>query len=547
MSVNVRTLPAGQAQAAKGPSGLVAHAKARPDTRAALAALALLAIVVCSLLIVLMAADRPSFLSATTHSYFFPGWMAGPLGGLWPGLTRSNTALQYLFSGAVVVMFVGYLLGLKYVSRLRPWAVISAIVAVHLIFLLAPPLALTDIFNYVNYGRMEVVHHLNPYTTVPILEPHDDPSFALSNWHHLLSPYGPLFTLLSFAIVPLGVAASFWAFKAILMLASLATLLLVWKCAKLLGRDPAQAVLFVGLNPIVLVWGLGGDHNDFIMVLCLMLGFYLLLRTGVIKRARGSQPEQGDPIVTSADLAGAGETGVGRARSASGSEVASSRVLSPSWFGEMILPLLALELAAGAALITAVALKASAGILLVVVMASLRHRPRHLVQLLIGMIAAGVIISIASLVAFGPHLPDLSTQGSLVTSVSVPNLLGLALGQGGETDTLRHILSVVLVFCVIASAAAAWRREEPLAASGWATIALLVTLSWVLPWYILWVLPLAVLSDSRRLRTVTLVLSAYLIFAWTPLAAKVFSAVHFSPSKTSLGEQHQRIVKELLN
>jgi len=547
MSVNVRTLPAGQAQAAKGPSGLVAHAKARPDTRAALAALALLAIVVCSLLIVLMAADRPSFLSATTHSYFFPGWMAGPLGGLWPGLTRSNTALQYLFSGAVVVMFVGYLLGLKYVSRLRPWAVISAIVAVHLIFLLAPPLALTDIFNYVNYGRMEVVHHLNPYTTVPILEPHDDPSFALSNWHHLLSPYGPLFTLLSFAIVPLGVAASFWAFKAILMLASLASLLLVWKCAKLLGRDPAQAVLFVGLNPIVLVWGLGGDHNDFIMVLCLMLGFYLLLRTGVIKRARGSQPEQGDPIVTSADLAGAGETGVGRARIASGSEVASSRVLSPSWFGEMILPLLALELAAGAALITAVALKASAGILLVVVMASLRHRPRHLVQLLIGMIAAGVIISIASLVAFGPHLPDLSTQGSLVTSVSVPNLLGLALGQGGETDTLRHILSVVLVFCVIASAAAAWRREEPLAASGWATIALLVTLSWVLPWYILWVLPLAVLSDSRRLRTVTLVLSAYLIFAWTPLAAKVFSAVHFSPSKTSLGEQHQRIVKELLN
>ena len=88
--------------------------------------------------------------------------------------------------------------------------------AAHACFFLSPPLALTDIFNYVNYGRMEVVHHLNPYTTIPILEPHSDPSYCLSNWHQLLSPYGPLFTLMTFALVPLGVAASFWAIKAIL-------------------------------------------------------------------------------------------------------------------------------------------------------------------------------------------------------------------------------------------------------------------------------------------------------------------------------------------
>ena len=95
-------------------------------------------------------------------------------------------------------------------------------------------MALTDIFNYINYGRMEVVHHLNPYTTYPILEPHGDPSYALSNWHQLLSPYGPLFTLLTFALVPLGVAASFWAIKVVLVAASLGTILLVWRCAELL-------------------------------------------------------------------------------------------------------------------------------------------------------------------------------------------------------------------------------------------------------------------------------------------------------------------------
>src|SRR6202011_5746870 len=137
---------------------------------------------------------------------------------------------------------------------------------------------LTDVFNYINYGRMEVVHQLNPYTTIPILEPHSDPSYALSNWHQLLSPYGPLFTLLTFAVVPLGVAASFWALKAILTAASLAMILLVWRCARLLGRDPVVAIALVGLNPIVLVWGLGGDHNDALMMFLIVLGFYLLLR-----------------------------------------------------------------------------------------------------------------------------------------------------------------------------------------------------------------------------------------------------------------------------
>ncbi len=68
------------------------------------------------------------------------------------------------------------------------------------------------------------------------------------------------------------------------MLASLATIVLVWRCARLLGRDPVAAIVLVGLNPIVLVWGLGGDHNDFLMVFFIMLGFYLLLRA---QRAAG--------------------------------------------------------------------------------------------------------------------------------------------------------------------------------------------------------------------------------------------------------------------
>jgi hypothetical protein len=478
------------------------------DARVRAAAVALVAIVVLSLLIVVMAADRPSLLSATTHANFFPRWMAGPLGGLWPGLTSNGTTLKYIFTGAIVVMYGAYLLSFAYAPRLPVRWVVGAILAVHAIFLLSPPLALTDVFNYINYGRMEVVHHLNPYTTIPILEPHTDPSYALSNWHQLLSPYGPVFTLLTFALVPLGVAASFWAIKALLALASLATLALVWRCARLLGRDPVSAIVLVGLNPVVLVWGLGGDHNDFLMVFFITLGFYLLLLARERVRAR--------------------DDGASPARSARRAR------LTP-------------ELGAGAAFVAATAIKASAGVLLPVVLVALLRDRRALMNIVLGALVAGAVVAVASLVAFGVHIPDLNTQSRLVTNESVPNLIGLAVGAGGENETIRAIMSAVLAASAFACCLLAWRRREGITASGWASVALLLTLSWVLPWYVLWALPLAALSSSRRLRAAVLVLGVYLIVAWAPASGLLWDAIGFHPERTSLGRLHQRYVRELLN
>ena len=452
-------------------------------------------LVVCSLLYVVIAADRPSLFAPTTHTGYFPGWMAGPLGGLWPGLTRDGTELRWMFTAGMAVMYACYLLAIAYVPRMRSsarWA-IATLVAVYAIFFLAPPMALTDIFNYINYGRMEVVHHLNPYTTYPILEPHNDPSYALSNWHELLSPYGPLFTLFTFALVPLGVAGSFWAIKTILMFTSLGMLMLVWRCARMLALDPVRAIVFVGLNPIVIVWGLGGDHNDFLTVCAIVLGFYLLLRARASERAG------------------------------------------------------ALMVGAGVAFVAATAFKASAGILIPIVLVALLRTPRRLIEVLLGMILAGAIVGVASLIAFGLHIPDLGTQSELVTSESIPNLIGLALGAGGETETLHVLLTAALALALIGCCAMVWRWRDAITASGWATVALLVTLGWVLPWYILWLLPLAALSRSRRLQTTALVLGAYLIIAWAPAAGLLWHAIGFHPERTPLGKLHARYVKELLN
>ncbi|HTA36165.1 MAG TPA: hypothetical protein VK761_05575 [Solirubrobacteraceae bacterium] len=520
------------------------RAIADSEERAWVGALCLVAIVLCSVLVVLVAANRPTLLTPTSHANYFPHWMSGPLGGLMPWLTRGSKALKYLFSGALVLMYVCYALALRYVPRLRSRWAIAAVLAVHVVFLLSPPLALTDLFNYVNYGRMEAVHSLNPYTTIPILEPHNDPSYALSNWHQLLSPYGPLFTILTFVFVPLGVAATFWAIKALLMAASLGIVLLVWKSARLLGRDPVAAIVLVGLNPVVLVWGLGGDHNDFLMVFCIVLGFYLLLRARAGRR--------------DAPAAGAAADGRIELASDAADRTAPASAVVPdaeSWTGGplavrlhgWLLPLSGIEIAAGAAFVVATGIKASGGVLIPVVLAGLLRTPRRLTQVVLGMALATVLTAIASLAAFGLHIPDLSTQSSLVTNVSVPNLIGLAIGAGGETKALHDVLSVVLVLSILACCRQAWKHGTAITASGWASVALLVTLSWVLPWYVLWVLPMAALSSSRRLRATALAVGVYMIVAWAPASGYLWDAIGFHPEKTPLGRLHQRYVKELLD
>jgi hypothetical protein len=181
------------------------------------------------------------------------------------------------------------------------------------------------------------------------------------------------------------------------------------------------------------------------------------------------------------------------------------------------------------------------------VLAGLLRSRRRVVQVLLGMALAAVAVGVASVIAFGLHIPDLSTQSRLVTSESVPNLIGLALGAGGETETLRLLLSGGLAVALVICCVQAYRRRCSLTAAGWATVALLVTLSWMLPWYVLWLLPLAALSASRRLRIAAAVLGAYLIISWAPASTLVWDAIGFHPEKTSLGRLHQRYVKELLN
>ena len=615
--------------AANAPTATVAYTLAdepprRTRGRAFIGAFALIVLVALNALIVLVCANRPSALTPSSNPNWFPHWLAGPFGGALPMLTHNGKVLEDIFTFALIAMYLAYMVAIAYVPSLRARWAIGAIVVSYIVLFLSPPLSLTDVFNYINYGRMGVVYHLNPYATNPYSEPHNDLAFLLSNWHELLSPYGPVFTLLTYAIVPLGVAGAFWAVKGILVVAGLATLYLVWRCAELLGRDPVRAIVFVGLNPVVMVFGLGGDHNDFITVFFVMLAIYLLLRVrrsmdgvadgppvsdapddpgaepgarvpanarrswlpaalgagalGLRERAatfahaRRVGRAASDVVVGAASDAVVGATGRGLVASGAAGSTGGTVLGAPlrgtagvtaprrrrrvqehdragarehvrAW----VWPLAPIEMAAGASLVVATGMKASAAVLVPVSLCALRTSPRRVVQVLFGMAIAALVVAAATYVAFGMHIPDLSTQGRLVTNESLPNVFGFAIGLGGETTGLQHVMQVALVLSVGAASVFAWRRHELLRPAAWATLALLVTLSWVLPWYILWLLPLVALARSRMLVRVTLVLGLYLLIVWSPLAGGWYQAIGFSPGSTKIGEQHAYEVKQLLD
>src|SRR4051794_15625876 len=188
----------------------VVPVRVRAGALTAAAAGALATALGVSLWLVAAAAERPSVLSPPSlrapHR-----WLLGPLSGLLPYLAHAPARLEADLTIALVVLFAAWLVAWACAPALDVRAVAAAVGLTQVVWALGPPQPITDVFNYLGYGRM-AVHGLNPYTHVPAQGPHDG-LYALSNWHHLSSPYGPLFTLLSEPAALLPTPVAYWVVK----------------------------------------------------------------------------------------------------------------------------------------------------------------------------------------------------------------------------------------------------------------------------------------------------------------------------------------------
>jgi len=389
----------------------------------------------------------------------WPGWMAGPLRGLDVGISRGS------FQAYTLIMCACYLLVLPCARRLQLRTIAAAILAAHVILLLGPPLISQDVFGYLGYARLGALHGLDPYTHLTAEAP-SDAVFPFLGWPFKHSPYGPLFTLASYGTAPLGVAAGLWAFKVLAVVCSLGAVALTARASARVGGNAAWAAAFVGLNPVLLELAVGGAHNDTLVLLALAAA--LALSAAARPRLRAS----------------------------------------------------------AAALVAGMGVKLSAGLTLPFLLLAPARASERL------RVAAAAVVSLAvlaaiGLVGFGGHalgfLGAIGEQQQLVAVHSIPAESARLFGLHGTPTWWRQLFGGAF-FAVLAlelwrtARGADWR-----AAAGWSTLALLASTAWLLPWYVIWALPLAALSGDRRLRAATLVFCAYAILIHLPLAEPLLS------------------------
>ncbi|HEU4706407.1 MAG TPA: polyprenol phosphomannose-dependent alpha 1,6 mannosyltransferase MptB [Solirubrobacterales bacterium] len=375
--------------------------------------------------------------------------------------------------------YLGLLTGAPRLGRGLVWGAILVLVAA---FAAAPVLLSHDVYSYVDYARLGMRHGLDPYVQPPLSAP-ADPAYARVTWPDTTSAYGPLFTLLTYPLAWLPVGAAVAALKALAALSVLGTAALASRIAAWRGVEPLRAAVFVALNPIVLVHVVGGAHNDALMML----------------------------VATAAVAA-----------------LLTHR-----------------EASAGAALIAAAAIKLSAAFLAPFallatgrnvaprmptgrkVQALESNRPvggwgwtfRPVVRLLLGALAAALATGVAAYAAFRWEwldALDVARENQNRTShLSIPTTFARISGLSPHACRLAALALLVafLIYLLVWT----WRGGDWVRAAAWAALALLLATSWLLPWYLLWPLPLVAISRDRTLQLLTLSLTAYQLGARIPL------------------------------
>jgi hypothetical protein len=407
---------------------------------------------------------------AVEHSPLIPkqpaiaGWLSGPGERLGFRVFLIALAVAAVSYGGLAALSL--LKGEHAISK--RWA-IGLIGVLHLVVFVGPVLLSTDVFSYIAYARMGVEHGINPYLQGPAAIS-KDPIFHYvgHDWRQVQSAYGPLYTLLSYPLGLLGVEGALWGMKLEALAASIGTLALVWRCAKARGLDPVFAILVVGANPLYVIYGLGGAHNDLLMIFMMMAAVSLMLTP---PRA-GATPARREAGAAAIVLAGA-------------------------------------------------LIKATVAALLPFMIVSRRR-----LAPILGAVAAVIVGGVVGYLVFGRQGIDivatLNRDSAFVSSDSFASEIAHLFGKAGVFPVDHKILKAALVLIVLHLLWRTWRGYDWIAASGWCLLAISVTSTWLLAWYILWPLPLAVVVRDKRLLAATLVVQLmFVVHQFSPLLAPV--------------------------
>ncbi|MGZ3599216.1 MAG: hypothetical protein ACXWQ5_05830 [Ktedonobacterales bacterium] len=436
---------------------------------------------------------------------------------------------------------------------------------------LLPSLPSDDVFSYILYGRIGVVHHANPLVTAPSAFPHD-PFLALVFWQGVLSVYGPVWLLLSGGITlfaeGLGgsLATYVLLFKLLGLVAHLANAALIWA---ILGRLAPQrrllGTLLYAWNPLCLLEFCASAHNDAVMLTFALLGVYCLARAEEAP-ARGPSPVRGRGERGAREMAD-GESG-GRLKPRLGAPLRfATKSAYADWerarewlIGQHadVLWELGAVVCFGLSIATKYVLLALLPLYLALVWWRGRELGEEWRRVTLALVwRVGVVVAVVVVTALpfwaGPRTlgailyspPAQQLDNSLLEAVSWP-LRALAQVVGGPRVVVENGLKVLGLAGFGVVWLAQFRRartlEGMIAAWGWALLGYVVIASgWFWPWYVTWVVAFAALAPWGTLTVAALLLAGGVLtlYAFLPLyAAPVYgfrALLAFGPALGYLG------------
>jgi alpha-1,6-mannosyltransferase len=315
----------------------------------------------------------------------------------------------------------------------------------------------SDVLEYIGFGRLVSVYHVSPY--LHTYSEFTDRFASYVTWDDPM-PYGPV-VLPVFALASLlsedHVFVAMYAIKILWLLIHFLNAWLIYHIAKSIAPDPRYALFVFAFNPLILLEQLANGHNDGLLIL------FGLLAVVALQRRRGA---------------------------------------------------LAVSLALLSALVKTSGLFWFAGIVALLIR---QRRWRGLVL--------GLTTSVAALAGVFWLLPGSATQLAVMSTqwqYTEDSLHGALISGSGtllrmvnrpwEYDDLFMADRLIFsgLFIVVGARRFALIRDVVTLIRELALVLLVLLLGYassLYPWYVAWLLPLAALTDSGRLRQTILVFS----------------------------------------
>ncbi len=213
--------------------------------------------------------------------------VAGTLGGALPNGDVASTPVSIAQGPYGVVILLGWLVGTAgqayawWAARDRVpsarWAVVTIALWV-LPFLFVPPMGSRDVYSYACQGYL-FANGLSPYEVGVATLPCPWLDAVSPIWRDTAAPYGPLFVLVTAAVVLLG--GSLTAVVVLFRLVAVAGVVTVVVCLPVLARRcgvPSGRALWVALaGPLVGAHLIAGPHNDALMIGLVVAGLALVV------------------------------------------------------------------------------------------------------------------------------------------------------------------------------------------------------------------------------------------------------------------------------